>query len=248
MNRNLSRFYTSSLIKNENYAILRTLIQAVVANTVARRVVLVTKQMQHKEIVEKLAQKALSATRPTQFPGTTINIVHKAVGNFQSIENEVFVALGLDSDDLLSIEPEIKSKFLIAGLWNPGELDKWAKITGAVSVDDQSKMQPYPKPDCLLQQALQSINSINDGVSHVSDRQRVKTVFTVIFENNISTDRDQIESFLYEQFNWSKDKIEKVLLIHDSLKSGRIVQGELLDSYSTLYETWTKNCKEISSI
>lgn len=250
MNKNLNRFFTPPLVGGDNYDMVRATVRSIAAPSQARRVLIVTKELQHAQLIVNLTGKQISKTKATPFPGTVINIVHQSVKNVHSIPAEVFLAMGLDSDALLFIEPQLKGKYLLAAPWLPGELDKWAKITGALDLSTGEKLLPFAKPDCPLQQALSMLKSINTGNHlhlHDGDRDLVKTIFTGVFKNHMATDRNELEAFLYTEFGWPKSVIENVLKIHDALKDGRTVHGAIGADAHELFGKWQEACKDIQS-
>ncbi|SEN04379.1 hypothetical protein SAMN05192574_102278 [Mucilaginibacter gossypiicola] len=243
--KNLTRIYTNPLVNNTpGFQDVRNLVQGVIASKGQKgRVLLVTGQKQQTEIVEKLVNGKFSKTKPTPFPGTKVFTVHQAINSIRSVEQEAFVSLGLSSDELLALESEINSDFMIVAPWYDGSVDKWAKITGAIAYPAQTVATPYPPVSCLLEQALLNLQSIGDEASHPGDRSLIKTVFTVVLENNISTNADEMEAYLFAKSGWSKRKIDKVLDILNTLKSGGQTRDALLDNRPQMYDRWQKACE-----
>lgn len=233
---------------NTNIDAVKFVQKIVIATPELTRVSIITKRLNQTQFLEGLFSTLLKQDNirsGTRFPGTDLNWIHSSIDRHTSIQNELVIVMGIDSDELLSFEDKLESKVLYAIPWLDNELLKWSKITNAIHTSTLVEVVGFGAPPCVAQKALNSLNSINRSFIplHNSDQARVKSILVGLLNGGVSLDEQEIEAYLYVNNGWDKRAIDILVNMLKDLRAGKRVSGKVTP-YGDLIKTWEKACSE----
>lgn len=246
--RKRERYYTEPLSNDKAYLKGWAAVNRILsASPSIKRIAIITRLLNSTGFLESFFNNTgaprLFAEGPVLFPGTTKYAIHSAMKKHVAIQDEIVVTLGLDSDDLLYLEDQITSAFMVAVPWIDGEVKKWSKITGALEVQTLVPATFYVQPDCILREALNDMSIINitSVPFHSNDYDRVKTYFKALHDTGIDVDVDIMESYLFKDKGWSKRSVDHALTIFLAIKQGRKIKGKVGDT-NYFITKWRNAC------
>lgn len=174
------------------------------------------------------------------------------LGKFESLntyvaeDGDILVTLGLDSDDVLTLEDNSETVAIVAYPWSKGGVEKWARISGAIEIRSGSSATSISLPDCIVQAALTELTeSINmaTGISHPSDEEEAKTFIRALHGKGYRLVEVEIETFLIQNLGWEKQHANELLDIVRKINSGKTFHGGEKTGHKSYIDRWKKECE-----
>jgi hypothetical protein len=172
----------------------------------------------------------------------------ETIKTYENTGEEIIITLGLSSDIILSLEENAN---IIAIMSLPPTcdcLDKWARITNAININDEIQAESFPNPECIVSIALDDLSyKLNlNGLPNCYDDQIAKTYLRALQKCDCKLDEDIIESYLLKSLHWTKNHTDKIIKIVKSINSGKSFHGGDKTGLKRYVDRWKAKVKENS--
>jgi len=182
----------------------------------------------------------------SQLPGSNVTAKFESLKNYDTVENEILITMGLRSDEILLLDDNLGIAAILALPWASDDVDKWSRICEATNVEVNVVAEPYDDPDCVITRALidltESIN-MTTGLSHSSDDNLAKTYLRALIKHNYTLPEPEIEAYLINNLDWMKENASQLLSIINRINNGRSFQGGDKTNLKYHIDRWRKECE-----
>lgn len=181
-----------------------------------------------------------------QLPGSNITARFESLKNYDTVENEILITMGLRSDEILLLDDNPGIAAILALPWAPDDVDKWSRICEAINIETGAIADPYNDPDCIVKRALidltESINMAT-GLHHSSDDDLAKTYLRTLLKYEYPLPELDIEACLINDLDWRKEYADQLLAIINKINNGRSFQGGDKTNLKYHIDRWRKECE-----
>lgn len=202
--KNRQRFYTKACEVDDN-AVARIIQKAIEIEQqigTISRIVFVAHGLQNDGWLERRygSDYVKKLIKGAELPNSKIPAKFESLKTYQKTNNEILITLGLESDEILILDDnygfnDINS--IIALPWPQHSVDKWARITNAVNIDDNLQADSFPNPPCIVTKALEELTehiNLLTGIRQPNDNERAKTYLRALQKHQIPLPEIEIES------------------------------------------------------
>lgn len=160
---------------------------------------------------------------------------------FEDYGNDcVLVVYGLPSENIFELEDVNRIKGIFAIPWVKGECDGWASSMGAIELNSNSKSTSVALP-CVVEKALDQLDSVNKQTLHSSDKERIKTYIRALNKYNYPLNTDGIKAYLYKN-NWDKSSVNYLINLVNKVNDGGYFQGGSKTGLKKFKDKWETEC------
>lgn len=200
--------------------------------------------MYSKDIIKKL-----KGNTDICLPNTTIPATLNCLKNYNPIEGDIVISLGLLSDEILLIEDNFEISAIIAlpPSWTYVNIEKWTRITDSKNLNNDIEKQLYSCPPCLVVRALSSLSktiNMSTGIRNSSDNELAKTYIRALKKSNISLQPLEIEAYLFNKLNWEKKNIDDFIKLITIVNNGGWFKGGRKTGLSSYLKKWENECND----
>lgn len=245
------RFYTNAHGADDNAVsiIIQKAIEIDVHVSNISRIVFVAHGLQNGGWLDrKYGPKVVNKLKKgTLLPNTKIVAKFESLKTYKSIDNEIVITLGIENDDILLLDDNYNINTIIALPWIKNSVDKWARITNAINIDDNIQANSFTNPPCIVIQALEHLTeSINmsTGLCHYNDDNLAKTYLRALTKYGFQLQETEIESYLIKQLDWTKKYANELLSIIIKINTGHSFKGGDKTGLKNYITNWQKECNK----
>lgn len=182
-----------------------------------------------------------------RLPGSNITAKFESVNNYDPIDGEIVITLGLRSKDILKLDDNFNIAAVLALPWAHDDVEEWARLTGAINIQSGVPAAAFEPLPCVVTKALDDLSfSINmsTGILHSSDNDLAKTYLRALSKYGYELNALSIEAYLINQKAWSKSHADDFIVIVNKINTGKSFHGGDKTYLKYHIDRWKKDCGE----